>query len=76
MSSITFEIVSFLEGLVYLFKSESKYELYCKNVVESFGLPFNSNQQIKNQLIKLAETCFNDERILIPENNGEYPEME
>jgi uncharacterized protein YjbI with pentapeptide repeats len=74
MSALSLETVVFLEGLLSLFKSENNN--ICSSLIESFGIAYQTNQDVKDELLQLAESCFNDEKILIPEDNGDYPQLE
>lgn len=74
MSTLSQETVSFLEGLLYLIKSDSKdTEAYFDQIVESFGFGKITKPELRNKLIRIAEMNFDSEILLLPESQC-YPQ--
>lgn len=76
MSILTLETISFLEGLLYLIKSEKvDKNQYFEKMIETFDLEERNKMDVRKQLINLATNNFEKNQVLIPEDNGEYPQM-
>ncbi len=72
MSLLNAETISFLEGILELLKPQAGNEY--QKILRSFG--FNSEENITDSLIKTGESFFEQEKLLVPTSNIEYPSTE
>jgi uncharacterized protein YjbI with pentapeptide repeats len=76
MSTLSSETISFLEGLLYVIKSDSSdTESYFDQIMKSFGFDNATKAELRDKLIRLGEKNFGIEILPLPDSKY-YPQTE